>query len=169
MAKYKFVKSVMDVGRISPRILYVVLVLFEKVLTIIFVHGPQNSQSEEDRDRFYNCFSAEMQSKNGNYIALGDFFRHVGSSINGIWRSLWRKNNKDIVGFPCILGIDRHIKVSVKGKIKVWKEYEKKLLNEENECIAELNVEKKGAHKENVCKSSYESSKYKNRKNCWTK
>ena len=32
------------------------------------------------------------------------------------------KNNKDIVGMPCIHGKDENIKVSLEDKIKVWKE-----------------------------------------------
>ena len=34
--------------------------------------------------------------------------------------------------------------------MKVWKEYKEKLLNEENEWIGELNVEKKGETCEKV-------------------
>ena len=34
---------------------------------------------------------------------------------------------------PCILGKDGKLKVTLQEKNKVWKEYEEKLLNEENE------------------------------------
>ena len=44
-----------------------------------------------------------------------------------------KKNNKDIVEMPCIRGKDGNIKVSLEDKMEVWKEYEEKLLNEENE------------------------------------
>ena len=37
------------------------------------------------------------------------------------------------MGMPCILGKDRKLKVTLQEKIKVWKEYEEKLLNEEND------------------------------------
>ena len=43
---------------------------------------------------------------------------------------------------PCIRGKDRNIKVSLKDKMEVWKKYEKKLLNEENERYRQWNVEK---------------------------
>ena len=48
-----------------------------------------------------------------------------------------KKNNKNIVGMPCILG-----KVSLNNKIEVWKEYKENVLNEENEWSKELNVDK---------------------------
>ena len=44
-----------------------------------------------------------------------------------------KKNKKDIMGMPCILGKDGKLKVTLQEKIKVWKEYEEKLLNEEND------------------------------------
>ena len=44
-----------------------------------------------------------------------------------------KKNNKGINGIPCIRGKDENIKVSQKDKMEVYKEYEEKLLNEENE------------------------------------
>ena len=46
-----------------------------------------------------------------------------------------KKNSKDIVGIPCIHGKDENIKVSLKDKMEVWKEYEQKLLNE-NQWVA---------------------------------
>ena len=44
-----------------------------------------------------------------------------------------KKNNKDNVGMPCILGKDKERKVNLEDKMEVWKEYEDKLLNEEND------------------------------------
>ena len=55
---------------------------------------------------------------------------------------LSNKNNKNIVGMSCIHGKYRNIKASVEEKMEMWKEYDKKLLNEENECSGKLNVEK---------------------------
>ena len=43
-----------------------------------------------------------------------------------------KKNNKDIVGIPCICGKDGNIKVNLKVEMEVWKENEEKLLNEKN-------------------------------------
>ena len=43
---------------------------------------------------------------------------------------------------PCIRGKDGNIKVGLEDKMEVWKEHEKKQLNEENEWSGELNVAK---------------------------
>ena len=71
-------------------------------------------------------------------------------------------SNKDIVGMPCIRSKHGNIKLNLKDKMKVWKEYEEGtegILNEENEWSEELNVEKKEGLCEKVCKSSYGSIK----------
>ena len=41
-----------------------------------------------------------------------------------------KKDKKDIMEMPCILGKDGKLTVTLREKIKVWKEYEEKLLNE---------------------------------------
>ena len=59
--KMQFSRSVMDIRRISPRILSVVLVLFGKVVvSIITVYESQSVRSEKDEDRFYDNLSVEM-------------------------------------------------------------------------------------------------------------
>jgi len=35
------------------------------------------------RTKFYDDLSAEMQNKTSNFIAMGDFNGHAGSSVNG--------------------------------------------------------------------------------------
>ena len=82
IVKCELAKSVMDVRRISLRILSVDLVLCGKVVTIISVYGLQSGQSEKDKNCFYDDLSTEVQSKNGNCIAL-DVNGHVENSING--------------------------------------------------------------------------------------
>ena len=95
----KFAKSVMDVRRISPRILSVDMALFGMVVTVISVHGPWSSKSEEGKERSYDDPSAKMQSKSGNRIVLVDINRHVESSIDGYEGILgvygWGIRNKD--------------------------------------------------------------------------
>ena len=61
MAKHKLAKSVMNVIRISCKIFFLDLVLFEKVVTVISVYGHQSGKSEENKGRFYDNLSAEMQ------------------------------------------------------------------------------------------------------------
>ena len=43
---------------------------------------------------------------------------------------------------PCILGKDGKLKVTLQEKIKVWKEYEEKLLNEENDRNKSMEITK---------------------------
>ena len=58
------------------------------------------------------------------------------------WQDKPRKNNKVIVGMPSIGDKHENIKVSLEDKMEVLKEYDKKLLNEENNQSGKLNVEK---------------------------
>ena len=53
-----------------------------------------------------------------------------------------RQCKNDVVGMPCICGKDGNTKVSLINKVEMWKEYERKLLNNENEWRGELNVKK---------------------------
>ena len=89
----------MNVRRISSRILSVDLVLFETVIIVISVYGPQIDRSAKDKNRFYDNLSAEMQSKNRNCISLKDFNGHVKSLINECERvhgeHEWRIRHKD--------------------------------------------------------------------------
>ena len=49
---------------------------------------------------------------------------------------------KDIMEMPCILGKHGKLKVTLQEKIKVWKEYEEKLLNEENDWNKSMEITK---------------------------
>ena len=83
MVKREFIKSVMYVRRISPRILSINVVLCGKVVDVVSVYGPHSCRCEDDKDSFYDDLSAKMQSKGGNCILMGDFNGHVESSIDG--------------------------------------------------------------------------------------
>ena len=67
MVKCKLLKSVVNARRISPRISSGDLELCGKVLTIISVYGFQIDRSE-DENCFYDDLSAEVHSKNVNWI-----------------------------------------------------------------------------------------------------
>ena len=45
---------------------------------------------------------------------------------------------------PCILGNDGKLKVTLQEKIRVWKEYEEKLLNEENDWNKSMEIKVEG-------------------------
>ena len=51
-----------------------------------------------------------------------------------------KKDKKDIMGMPCILGKDGKLKVTLQEKIIVWKECEEKLLNEENDWNKSMEI-----------------------------
>ena len=53
-----------------------------------------------------------------------------------------KKEKKDIIGMPCVRETDISLIVTPKEKLKVWKEYAEKLLNEENAWSQELVAEK---------------------------
>ena len=73
----------MDVQRISPRILSANLVLSRKMMTVISAYRPWSHENEEDKDSIYDDLNAEMHTKDGNCISLGDFIGHVESLIDG--------------------------------------------------------------------------------------
>ena len=61
-----------------------------------------------------------------------------------------KKDKKDVVGMPCVRGTDGKLVLTLKDKIKVWKEYEEILLNEENEWSNDLKMAKVEGPCENV-------------------
>jgi len=52
-----------------------------------------------------------------------------------------KKDKKDVVGMPCIQESNGKLVMTPNEKLKVWKEYEEKLLNEENDWNKELKKE----------------------------
>ena len=80
------------------------------------------------------------------------------------------KDKKDIMGMPCILGKDGKLKVTLQEKIKIWKEYEEKLLNEENDWNKSLEITKvKGPCKQVSTGRDGSSCSNECRKGGWTK
>ena len=69
-------KSVINFKSIS-RILSFDQVLCGKVVTVNSVYGPQSDTSEEDKDSFYDDLNAQMQSKDENFIVLGNVNRII--------------------------------------------------------------------------------------------
>ena len=49
MVKHDLVESVMEVRRVSPRIIFVDIVVNEKVVAVISVYAPQSGRSEEEK------------------------------------------------------------------------------------------------------------------------
>ena len=83
MVKHDLVESVMEVRRVSARIISIDIVVNEKVVTVISVYVPQSGRSEEEKEKFYKDLTAEVQSRHGICFVLGDFNGHVGRSSVG--------------------------------------------------------------------------------------
>ena len=63
MVKHDLVESVMEVRRVSPRIISIDIVVNKKVVTVISVYAPQSGRSEEEKEKFYEDLTAEVQSR----------------------------------------------------------------------------------------------------------
>ena len=99
MVKHDLIESVMEVRRVSPRIISIDIVVNEKVVTVISVYAPQSGRSEEEKDKFYEDLTAEVQSRHGICFVLGDFNGHVVRSslgYDGIHGGFgWGERNRD--------------------------------------------------------------------------
>ena len=77
----------------------IVAVVNEKVVTGISVYAPQSGRSEEEKEKFYEDLTAEVQSRHGICFVLEDFNGHVGRSslgYDGIHGGFgWGKRNRD--------------------------------------------------------------------------
>jgi len=83
MVRKDLAESVMEVKRVSPRILAMELAVSGEVFSVISVYGPQSGRSEEEKDCFYDELSAEVQARGRKCIVLGDFNGHVGDLAEG--------------------------------------------------------------------------------------
>ena len=101
MVKHDLVESVMEVRRVSPRIISIDVVVNEKVVTVISVYAPQSGRSEKEKEKFYEDLTAEVPvlSRHGICFVLEDFYGHVGRSslgYDGIHGGFgWSERNKD--------------------------------------------------------------------------
>ena len=65
MVKHDLVESVMEVRRVSPRIISINIVVNEKVVNVISVYAPQSGRSEEEKEKFCEDLTPEVQSRHG--------------------------------------------------------------------------------------------------------
>jgi len=82
MVKLELVESVMEVRRVSARIISMDLVIQGKIMTTISVYGPQSGRIDEEKEKFYDELTTEIKSSNGNCFAMGDFNGHIGTFTN---------------------------------------------------------------------------------------
>ena len=99
MVKHDLVESVMEVRRVSARIIAIDIVVNKKMVTVISVYAPQSGRSEEEKEKFYEDLTAEVQSRHGICFVLGDFNGHVGRfslGYDGIHGGFgWGECNRD--------------------------------------------------------------------------
>ena len=99
MVKHDLVESVMEVRRVFSKIISIDIVVNEKVVTVISVYASQSGRSEEDKEKFYEDLTAEVQSRHGISFVLGDFNGHIGRSslgYDGIHGGFgWGERNSD--------------------------------------------------------------------------
>jgi len=63
MVKLELVESVMEVRRVSARIISMDLVIQEKIMTVISVYGPQSGRKDEEKEKFYDELTTEIKIK----------------------------------------------------------------------------------------------------------
>ena len=86
MAKEKLCKKVIEVRRISDRVMTVVVIVFEEnALRLICEYALQREISFEEKQSFYDELKGEwnMHSVDDLVMCLGDFNGHVGRHIDG--------------------------------------------------------------------------------------
>ena len=74
MVKHDLVESVMEVRRVSPRTISIDIVVNKKAVTVISVYAPQSGRNEEEKEKFYEDLTAEVQSRHGTCFVLGQCF-----------------------------------------------------------------------------------------------
>ena len=63
MVRKDLVESLVEVKRVSPRVMALEIAINGKVATVISVYAPQSGRSEEEKDSFYDELSEEVQTR----------------------------------------------------------------------------------------------------------
>ena len=83
MVHADLVKNVVEVRRVHARIIVVVVVIQDELVSILSVYAPQCGCSAEAKDSFYDDLSMEMLKVQERCVLLGDFNGHVGKHSAG--------------------------------------------------------------------------------------
>ena len=81
MVKRDLVESVMEVRRVSARIISMDIVVNEKVVTVISVYAPQSGRSEKEKEKFYEDLTAEVQSTRSVQISVGSCHHNLTEKL----------------------------------------------------------------------------------------
>ena len=88
MEKKKQREKVVEVRRVSDRVMRVVVVFEEDVLRLICGYALQSGRSLEEKQSFYDELKSEwdMHSAGDLVMCFGDFDGHIGRHIDGFHR-----------------------------------------------------------------------------------
>ena len=77
--------NVVEINRISDRVIVVVIIFGKKVVRIVCVNAPQCGRSMSEKENFYEKMAKGCEVENANevLICLGDFNGHIGKEVNG--------------------------------------------------------------------------------------
>ena len=85
MVKEEMCEKVVEVRRVSDRVITLVVAFEEDVLRLIYGYAPQNGRSLEENQSFYDKLKCEwdMHSAYDLVMCLGDSDGHIGRHIDG--------------------------------------------------------------------------------------
>ena len=77
--------NVVEINRISDRVMVVVIIFGKKVVRIVCEYAPQCGRSMSEKKKFYEKLARGCEVENANevLICLGDFNGHIGKEVDG--------------------------------------------------------------------------------------
>ena len=77
--------NVVEINRISDRVMVVVIIFGKKVVRIVCAYSPQCGRSMSEKEKFYEEMARGCEVENANevLICLGDFNGHIGKEVDG--------------------------------------------------------------------------------------
>ena len=77
--------NVVEINRISDRVMVVVIIFGKRVVRIVCVYAPQCQRSMSEKEKFYEEMGRGCEVENANevLICLGDFNGHIGKEVDG--------------------------------------------------------------------------------------
>src|SRR6266581_3567643 len=84
----RWVQSVIEVKRVSGRILVLRVVVGKSVLNLVSAYAPQSGRLNEEKEDFYACIGETMGSASSKerQVICGGMNGHVGEKSDGFWR-----------------------------------------------------------------------------------
>ena len=77
--------NVVEINKISDRVMVVVIIFGKKVVRIVCAYAPQCGRSMSEKEKFYKEMARRCEVENANevLICLGDFNGHIGKEVDG--------------------------------------------------------------------------------------